>query len=282
MADRALAVAMYTVLELSRRRLLLVFVLIGLLLTAGLGIAPLVIPGAPTGESRVLFLLNALSGTVALAVEICAFAVGMTVINHDLDSGAIVAILAKPVSRLAYAAGKLGAATLLLLLLVAIFAAGTLGLIAINGGGHTEVLLWFFAATAANVVLLMVLVMILTVYINNIVAAVIVFIFSFVQGIVLQLHTLVQNRVIENARGGAAINVAYWVFPHQLVSNLPREIITLSLRNRPAPPRPPGARTFDVLSGVPGASSTGEIAFWFAYLALLCALLYLALRRKQV
>ena len=42
------------------------------------------------------------------------FAIGMTVINHDLDSGAIVAILAKPVTRLGYAVGKLAAALFLL------------------------------------------------------------------------------------------------------------------------------------------------------------------------
>ncbi len=51
-----------------------------------------------------------------------SFAVGMTVINHDLDSGAVVSIFAKPVSRAAYTAGKMLAAVSLLLAIVALAA----------------------------------------------------------------------------------------------------------------------------------------------------------------
>jgi ABC-type transport system involved in multi-copper enzyme maturation permease subunit len=276
LVEQSLAIARYTIIELSRRRLLLIIVVLGLLLTAGLGVAPLLIPGAPTGEDRILFLLNALSGTVAVAIEICTFAVGMTVINHDLDSGAAVAIFAKPLSRFAYAAGKLAAAASLLLILVAVFAAGTLLVITINGGGHTGVLLWFFAATAANVVVLMVLLMALTVYLNNIVAAVIGFVFNFLMGLVLQLHALAQNGVIASPTGRSVINVAYWLFPHALASNLSREIVTIAVRRHPAP------GGFDPLSGIPPASGAGDIAFWFGYLVLLCGVLWLALRRKQL
>jgi hypothetical protein len=58
-----------------------------------------------------------------------------------------------------------------LALLVAIFAAGSMLVVAINGGGHTGVLLLSFAAIGGNALVEMVLVMILTVYLNNIKSA---------------------------------------------------------------------------------------------------------------
>jgi len=284
MTAKALAVTRYTLLELSRRKVLLIIVLAGVLLVAGLGIAPMVIPGGPVGESRTLFELNALSSIVALAIQLCAFAIGMTIINHDLDSGSIVGILAKPINRVGYAAGKLVGAVALLTLLVVIFAVGTLSLVALNGGGHTAVLLAFFGAALANFLLLMVLVMILTVYLNNVVAAIIVFAFTIVQGIEFQLHTFVEGHFIRDPFWSGVIKVAYWIVPHPLVSNLQREIIETQLRLHPIPTPPGGfrGRAFDPLAGVPGASGAGDLLFWAAYFAVLCALLYLALRRKQV
>jgi ABC-type transport system involved in multi-copper enzyme maturation permease subunit len=277
MASRAMAVARYTLVELWRRRVVLVFVVIALVLTAGLGIIPLVAPGFQTGEDRSLFLLTSLSRSAALAVEICAFAVGMTVINHDLDSGAIVAIFAKPVSRLAYAGGKLGAAAVALLFVDVIIAAGSMLVVALNGGGHMAVLFWFYAVTVANMLLVMVLVMILTVYLNNIVAAVIVFVFTFVQDFIGAAHAMVVNHVLSNAWLNAVINIFYWVLPHPLASNLQRDIIETQIRLSEA--RFEGRSPLD---SIPGASGNGDIVYWLAYLAVLCVLLYLAVRRKQV
>jgi hypothetical protein len=51
----AIAVARYTLLELSRRRLLLVFAGIAVLLTAGLGLAPLFLPGMSSADDRAVF-----------------------------------------------------------------------------------------------------------------------------------------------------------------------------------------------------------------------------------
>jgi len=279
MASRSVAVATYTLLELARRRLLLVFVLIGLLVTAGIGIAPLVIPGSPTGEDRTLFLLNSLSGPVQVAVQLCALAIGATVINHDLDSGAIVSIFAKPLSRLGYAGGKFAAAAFVLALLVAIFAGGSMLVVAINGGGHMGVLLSSFAAIGGNALVEMTLVMILTVYLNNIISAVILVAFTSFITFIHQLHSLAQNHQITNALADAMINFFYWVFPPHLVSSLQLDIVQTQLRLHP-----PGttAAGQSLLSSVPSASSDWEIALWFAYFAVICVTLYLAVRRKQV
>ena len=273
--DRALAVTRYTLVELTRRWVVLVFVAIGILLHAGLGIAPIVIPGIPTGQERSLFLLEALS-EVSVVITLCAYAVGMTVINHDLDSGTVVAIFAKPLSRDAYALGKLIAATLLLIVIDLVFMLGSMLVVAINGGGHMATLFWFFVVTAANVVWAMILVMLLTVYINNIVAAVVVFVFGFISGILITLHTAIQSNVITNGALRAFGDVVYWVVPHSLLSNLQRDIVATAVRLHP------NAGRGNPLATTPGASGAGDIVFWIGYLAVILLLLFVAVRRKQV
>ena len=279
MASRAMAVALYTLLELTRRRLLLVFVAIGLVLTAGIGIAPLVIPSIPTGDGRTLFVLNALDGPVQVAMELCALAIGATVINHDLDSGAIIAIFAKPLSRLSYASGKFVSGAVVVVFLGLIFAVGSMLVVATNGGGHTGVLALYFAAIAGNAVVVMLLVMILTVYLNNIISAVIVVFFTDVITVLHQLHSQVQNHQVINAFWDSVINTFYWVFPPHLVSNLQLDIVQTQLRLHP-PVTPTAGQS--LLGSVSAASSYWEIALWFAYLVVICVILYLAVRRKQV
>src|ERR1700730_4576709 len=110
MTARAGAVAIYTPLELSGRRLLALFLVLEGLLVAGIGIAP-VVGRTRAGEESALFVLSTLSGVAGGALLICAAGVGMTVIRNDVDSGAIVSILAKPVSRLAHAGGQGAAGT---------------------------------------------------------------------------------------------------------------------------------------------------------------------------
>src|SRR5437879_9680278 len=124
----AATVAMYTLLELSRRRLLLVFLVLEGVLVIGVGLSPIVLRAAP-GEDSTLVILSTLSGVAGGALLVCAIGAGMTVIRNDVDSGAIAAILARPVSRLAYASGKLSAASLLLVaidVLLGLAAAGLL------------------------------------------------------------------------------------------------------------------------------------------------------------
>ena len=283
----AIAVAMYTLLELSRRRLLLVFSAMAIFLTAGIGIAPVFLPGFTAVDGRAVFVLGGISRVDGLAIELCAFAIGMVVINHDLDSGAIVAILAKPVTRPSYAAGKLAAALFLLLVIVAIFTAGSLLVVALDGGGHVNVLFWFFATNAANFMLLMVLVMVLTVYLNNIVAAAIVVAFSFVQDQVSTLHAMVVGNVITDRLLQGIVNTFYWLVPHQLTSNLDRDIAIANFNANCATGCPgiqpnPAQYLADQLSRIPGASSTGDAVHWLAYLFVVSAILYVALRRKQV
>jgi ABC-type transport system involved in multi-copper enzyme maturation permease subunit len=230
-----------------------------------------------TDNDRLIVILTALDGTVPYALTLCAFAVGMTVINHDLDSGAVVSIFAKPCPRASYTAGKLLAALLLLLSIAAIFTVGSLLVVAVTGGGVYQVVFWTCAALAANIVLLMLLVMVLTVYINNVIAAAIVLVFHFIAGNVLILHAMAQNNVITDSIAKALIKVVYWGVPHELTSTLQRQILELQIgtgivRFRGSSP----------LDRLPVASGSADIAFWLAYVVAIALILFWSVRRKQV
>ena len=274
---QTLAVARYTVLELTRRRLLLVIVAVGLVLITGIAIAPFVLPGNPTETDRLVVSLTGLQGVVPDAVLLCAVAIGMTVINHDLDSGAVVSIFAKPVSRGSYTAGKLLAGGSLLLLIAAIFTAGSLTIVGLDGGHAYDVVFWACAAIGANVLLLMLLTMALTVYLNNVIAAVIVLAFNYVAGNVLALYAMVQHNVITDTVAKALVSAAYWTVPHELTSNLERTILQMQLDTRELV-----VGGGDPLARIPGASTNVDIVFWLGYIVAICLLLFWAVRRKQV
>jgi len=275
---QALAVTRYTLVEITRRRLLLVVIAVGLVLMAAIAIAPYVLPGNAGPTQKLIVSLTGLNTIVPTAVLLCALAIGMTVINHDLDSGAVVSIFSKPVSRESYTAGKLLAAIALVLLVAAIFAAGSMIVLAIDAGQAYDVVFWQCAVIAANALLLMLLVMALTVYMNNVIAGGIVLAFNFVAGRVLDVHAMIQNGVITARAFTAIANAVYWVVPHELTSNMLRTIVQLRLDAHELELR----GVADPLRDVPGASSTTDIAFWLGYVVLLCVLLFLAVRRKQV
>jgi len=67
MTARAGAVAIYTLLELSRRRLVVLFLVLEALLVAGIGITPLV-GRTRAGEESALFVLSTLSGVAGGAL----------------------------------------------------------------------------------------------------------------------------------------------------------------------------------------------------------------------
>ena len=275
--SKAFAVSRYTLLELVRRRVVAAVVAVGLVLMTAIAIAPFVLPGNSTSTDKLIVSLTGLRQIVPDALLLCALAIGMTVINHDLDSGAVVSIFAKPVSRASYTAGKLLAGIGLLLLIAGIFTAGSLITVAIDGGNAYAVVFWAGAALAANVVLLTLLTMALTVYLNNVIAGVIVLAFNFVAGNVLSLYAMVQHGVITDGVLKTLVSIVYWAVPHELVSNLERQIEQMRLDTRIEV-----VRGFDPLARIPGASGTTDIVFWAGYVVAISLLLFWAVRRKQV
>jgi ABC-type transport system involved in multi-copper enzyme maturation permease subunit len=295
----ALAVARYTVVDLSRRRILLVFLIIG-----GIGIAAIGIslrffssevtsgarfgpPGTATNPAKVngfldLMFVTDLVGALGLFALLIAFAIGMTAIYHDLESGAAVAIFSKPVSRIAFTVGKVGAALAALIAIVSVLSieATLVGLL--FGGGLEQTLAVEAVAQVANAVTLMLIVLALSTWLNNIVAAIVAFMYDAAAGVVVALHSsMVAGFLGDNQLIKVGLNILYWLVPHQLTSDAPRELVKAELELFSAPNQT-NADIAQALAAVPGASGATDIIWWAFVVAVMATLVYVAVRRRQV
>jgi ABC-type transport system involved in multi-copper enzyme maturation permease subunit len=299
-----LAVARYTLLELSRRRLLLVFFIIGAVGIAVIGIAfkiaATVSPAsisfsgpdgtiAPDQASldrlTELQYVTQLIDVVGFFALLIAFAIGMTAIYHDLESGSAVGIFSKPVSRLAFTAGKVLAALIAMFVIVGVLSLET-RLIATLFGGGLEGALWVeTVAAVANASLLMLIVLALSAWMNNIIAAVVAFVYNGVAGYVVLLHSvMVSGNLGDNAWIKAGLDIAYWLFPHNLMSDAKRQLAQAEydIFAKSIPQGQGGPTISDFLNNVPGASDLKDILWWAFLVVLMAALLYTAVRRRQV
>jgi ABC-type transport system involved in multi-copper enzyme maturation permease subunit len=295
----ALAVARYTLTEMSRRRLLLVFFAIGAIGIAGLGIVLRAFassfvavsgggPGfqGPTSEQMQklteLSFVTDLIGALGIFALLIAFAIGMTAIYHDLESGSAVAIFSKPISRLEFTIGKLAAAVVAMIAVVGLLSVEARLVMYLFGGGLENALWLETVAAVANAVTLMLIILALSAWLNNIVAAIIGFIYNSAAGVIVTLHlqanagNLGDNQVLKSG-----LSVLYWLVPHALVSSAPRDIVEqeFEILNSSATNAPP---VDQVISGIPGPSSVTDIVWWGFVVAVLFGLLYLAVRRRQV
>jgi ABC-type transport system involved in multi-copper enzyme maturation permease subunit len=282
----AAAVARYTLIELSRRRILLVFFIIGAVGIALLGIGLKVFSSAfssvvvtgPNGTAPdpaklqrafELGFVNDLIGALGFFALLIAFGIGMTVIYHDLESGAAVSIFSKPVSRAAFTVGKVAAAIVAMIAIVGVLSLEARLLMLLFGTGGLGSALWIeTVAQVANAITLMLLVMALSTWMNNIVAAIVAFVYNAVAGVVVGL------------------NIAYWFAPHPLMSDARRQIamaefeLISSLGEGPRGGRGPARDQF--LAGIPGASGAGDIIWWVFVMCVFAGLAYYAVRRRQV
>jgi hypothetical protein len=83
--------------------------------------------------------------------------------------------------------------------------------------------------------------------------------------------------VIKDTVVKTTLNVAYWGVPHELTTDLQRQILQLQIQAghlRFAGPSP--------LDRVPVASGSADIAFWLAYVVAITLILFWSVRRKQV
>jgi ABC-type transport system involved in multi-copper enzyme maturation permease subunit len=299
-----LAVARYTLLELSRRRLLLVFFIIGAVGTAVIGavfkIAASVSPAsisfsgpdgtiAPDQASldrlTELQYVSQLIDVVSFFALLIAFAIGMTAIYHDLESGSAVGIFSKPVSRLAFTTGKVLAALVAMFVIVGVLSLET-RLIATLFGGGLEGALWVeTVAAVANASLLMLIVLALSAWMNNIIAAVVAFVYNGVAFYVVLLHSVLASGSLgDNAWVKTSLDIAYWLFPHSLMSDAKRQLAQAEydVFAKSIPQGQGGPTVADYLNGVPGASDLTDIIWWAFLVALMSTLLYIAVRRRQV
>jgi ABC-type transport system involved in multi-copper enzyme maturation permease subunit len=294
-----LAVARYTLIDLSRRRILLVFFIIGALGIAAIGIGLKVFssvftsgafgpPGSeapdPAKVNRFLDLMfiTDLVGALGLFALLIAFGIGMTAIYHDLESGAAVAIFSKPVSRLAFTVGKVGAAVSAMIVIVGLLSIEAMLFGLLFGGGLEQTLAIEAVAQVGNALTLMLIVLALSTWMNNIVAAIVAFIYNGAAGFVVALHNQLAAGVLgDNAILKGIVNVVYWLVPHQLTSDAPRELVKAEVELFSTPGQA-GPDLTQALAAVPGPSGATDIIWWAFVVALMATLVYVAVRRRQV
>jgi ABC-type transport system involved in multi-copper enzyme maturation permease subunit len=287
----ALAVTRYTLLELSRRRILLVFAVIGALgiVALGVGLKLLYEVAAANrfGNDRVdptllakfleLQFVTYVVQALGLFALLIAFAVGMTAIYHDLESGAAVSIFSKPVTRLAFTSGKVGAAIVGLIIVVGLLAVETRIVMLLFGGGLENALTGEILAVVANVLVVMLIVLALSTWMNNIVAAVVAFIYTnVVEGVIVTVHRLADQGVMGNDIVKYIFDVLYWLVPHPLYSSATGDLIRGQMQMSGGPV------SNQITASIPPASGAGDVAWWAATMVVFCALLYYAVRRRQV
>jgi ABC-type transport system involved in multi-copper enzyme maturation permease subunit len=287
----ALAVTRYTLLELSRRRILLVFAVIGALGIVGLGVGLKLLYEVAAanrfGNDRVdptllakfleLQFVTYVVQALGLFALLIAFAIGMTAIYHDLESGAAVSIFSKPVTRLAFTSGKVGAAIVGLIVVVGLLAVETRIVMLLFGGGLENALTGEILAVVANVLVVMLIVLALSTWMNNIVAAVVAFIYSnVVEGVIVTVHRLADQGVIGNDSVKYIFDVLYWLVPHPLYSSATGDLIRAQMQMSSGPV------SNQITASIPPASGAGDIAWWVVTMVAFCALLYYAVRRRQV
>jgi len=286
------AVARYTMLELSRRRILLVFFLLGAvgLLIFGFGFRFLYSFASsgglgsssnldPATFDRLLQLqfLSYLYGALSTFALLIGFGIGMTAIYHDLDSGAAVSLLSKPITRFAFALGKIVAAIGSLVLIVGVLALEARLVMLLFPGGLESSLTGQVIATTANTVVVMLIVLALSTWMNNIVAAIVAFVYyNVITGVITTVHMFFDSGAFHNDLVKTVFDVLYWTVPHALVSSAPGDLVRaqLQIENQSG-----NTTTF---AFVPSASGGGDIAWWAFMVVVFSGLVYLAVRRRQV
>jgi ABC-type transport system involved in multi-copper enzyme maturation permease subunit len=292
----AFAVARYTLVELTRRRILLVFFIIGALGIAALGIglkvfADELVRAGSGGQGMTqeqfrqlteLSFVSDLLSVLGLFALLVAFSIGMTAIYHDIESGAAVAIFSKPVSRLTFTVGKIAAAVVGMIVIVGLLSVEARIFMSLFGGGLEEALWFESLASVANAVALMLLVLALSTWMNNIVAAIVGFVYNGLAGAVVSLHQqMTTGSFGDNPVFHWILTVAYWLVPHALVSSAPREIVRREFEI--VNTAQPGAPSVDqIMASIPGPSGLGDIAWWAFTIVVFAGLAYLAVRRRQV
>ena len=303
-----LAVARYTLVELSRRRILLVLFIIGavgialiggalkiILVTSPTSVSGGFVPPGSVAPDPALFdrvtelqFVSQLIDVVGFFALLIAFAIGMTAIYHDLESGAAVGIFSKPVSRFAFTAGKVIAALVAMIVIVGLLSIETRLAMSLFGGGLEGALWVETLAAVANAALLMLVVLTLSTWMNNIIAAVVAFIYNAVGGVIVLLHSaLATGSLGDNALVKLGLNIAYWLVPHHLMSDAKRQLAKaeydLFIAEAQGQGQGQGGPTLaDFVNAVPGASGIPDILWWVLLVALMAALVYIGVRRRQV
>lgn len=255
-----LTIARAAVTEHLRRKVILFFAVIALLVAVGLTYL------AVAGKSRSA-LGSALAGLGAatsvsllpFTTTLAAVTVSMNNIGRPFFDGEAMPVLARPVARWQFAAGKL-LASIAVVVGLCIFSALLLQGVGLLGPGGADPALWgYWAVTAFNLTILVALTTLASSIMRSpVLAAFIAYFIYSLSGVASALYLLVTDSQVSGA-GAAIVRGFYYLTPRRLL-----------------PPSALGQPT----AGQPG---NGVRAAWaVAYLAVVLALTLAAVRKKEL
>jgi hypothetical protein len=107
-----------------------------------------------------------------------------------------------------------------------------------------------------------------------------------VANIAASLHqSLVAGFLGDNGFLKAAVNVLYWLVPHHLMSDAQRQLAQAEYELFAAANAANGnggPSATDFVNGAPGGSDIQDIIWWAFFVAVMAALVYAGVRRRQV
>ena len=209
-------IARATVMEQANRRLLWWLSGVALALVVGLALLGVFhpIPDMSTRESARLFARSAAGIYTLLTVII----LGMGVIGYDLESGAAVMFLSRPVSRGQYLAGRYLGNALTLATTLTVMGLGTF-VVSLAGGRADWTLLYDFVVLAWNAAVVLAVMVALTVVVGMVATAIIGFLTWEVVGNIYLLIGLIHAREITGL-AARLLTVFVVIAPHVLSSPL--------------------------------------------------------------
>jgi ABC-type transport system involved in multi-copper enzyme maturation permease subunit len=205
-----------TVAEQANRRLLWWLAGVALALVVGLALLGVFHPiaGLSTQETARLFARSGAAIYTLLTVII----LGMGIIGYDLESGAAIMFLSRPVSRGQYLAGRYLGNALTLATTLTVMGVGTFA-VSLAGGRPDWTLLYDFVVLAWNAAVVLAVMVTLTVIAGMIATAIIGFLTWEVVGNTYLLMGLIHAREVTGL--GARLLTAFVVIsPHVLSSPL--------------------------------------------------------------
>jgi ABC-type transport system involved in multi-copper enzyme maturation permease subunit len=265
-----LAIGRASVTEHFRRKLIVFFLAMLAVVTAGLIYLNVNDELASTVTNAAIGLATAASlGLLPFLATLAAVAVSMNNIGRPFSDGEAALILYRPIGRWQYVLGRLAGSVAVIFGLCAV--SGVLmQLVGLMEEGEPGLALWgHWASTALNLTVLASITTLASSLVNApVLAALISYFLYSISGLVEALYLLVSNARVGGA-GAALITAAWYLTPKRLVSPLVIEQI----------------QAVGPAASLPGStvlSSTGRTVWAIAYLAIMVLLTFVVVERKDL
>lgn len=214
-----LTIASFSVMEHARKKVIIFFVAVSVLVTLAL----LYLELNPNDSMALFGPIEDIARFASIGIlgsigALAALAVSMGNIGQPFSSGEASLILARPVTRIQFAAGRLLASATIVSALCLLVALETQAVNLIGGSGFSADLWGHWGIQAFNLVLLVIVTTLLSVLISTpVIAAIVAFMIMQALGGISLAHRLVEVGEV-SGNLSSFLELAWWVTPKQLTS----------------------------------------------------------------